>query len=163
MEGLSRDGKSRWRWAFNPFCLQLPPSTPVSGQGLLYTKARDAMVKPIPACQVGRNPPVEMRKKSDSLSPAWEETTTCLPHPPAPEGMLVGMLWQQAPEGELVGMLRQPAPEGKLVRMLWQPAWLKEVSERLERGSPPTPNPPLLVPLRETYEQAHLGISTVAI
>lgn len=98
----------------------------------------------MPACQVGRNPPVEIRKKKNLTAylQHGRKTATCLPDPPAGRGT--------APEAERAGML-------------WQPAWLKEVSERLERGSPPAPNLPLLLPLRQTYEQAHLGISAVAI
>lgn len=63
----------------------------------------------------------------DSLSPAPQEESSAfpipLPNPPAGMGMAL------APETEMVGMLQPPA-------------WLQEVSERLEQGCPPTPNPP---------------------
>lgn len=74
---------------------------------------------------VGRNPPVEMKKKNKMTAylQHWRRRAACLPNAP------VGMGMAPAQETELVGMLRPPV-------------WLKEVSERLERGSTPSPNLP---------------------
>jgi len=46
----------------------------------------------------------------------------------------------------LAGRGMAPAPEVELAGMHRPPAWLEEVSERLEQGSPPPQIPPFLLP-----------------